>query len=71
MAFFIDGRAINSDNHGATPPIDLVSVTGNTATITATLPSLPATGYTYTLTAVYSGFGNVLPSVLYSPLLVT
>lgn len=71
VAFFLDGRAINADDSGAIPPIDLVPIAGGTATINAHLPTMPATGHTYTLTAVYSGDTQNLPSVLYSSILIT
>lgn len=71
VAFFLDGRAINSDDSGAIPPLDLVPVLGGSATINAHIPTMSATGHTYTLTAVYSGDTHNLPSVLYSTLLIT
>jgi len=71
VAFFIDGRAINSSDHGAVPPIELVPLNGGLASLSANLPSLPLTNQTYTLTAVYSGDSNFYPGILYSGLLVT
>jgi len=71
VSFFINGIPINPNDDSQTPPMYPVTLDGSgTATITATLPALPsgANSATYTVTAVYSGDMNHLPSIAYTSL---
>lgn len=74
VTFFIDGVPINSSNASSAPPLQPITLdqTG-TATITAHLPALPdgSISHTYTVTAVYSGDANHLPSIAYQSLPLT
>jgi hypothetical protein len=66
VTFYIDGVAINSTNSGPNPLPQPVAINGSgVATLTANLPALPDGGHThtYTVTAVYSGDANNLPSL--------
>lgn len=65
VTFFVNGIPITTGNDSNTAPLDPISVTGGTATLTANLPTLPdGNNYnTYSVTAVYSGHGNLLPSI--------
>jgi hypothetical protein len=71
VTFFINGAAINSTDDTAAPPLEAVAIDGSgVATITADLPALPdgTSTHTYTVTAVYSGDANNLPSIAYDSL---
>ncbi|SFI15061.1 beta-1,3-glucanase family protein [Planctomicrobium piriforme] len=66
VTFYIDGTPINSSNASSAPPLQPVTIDANgEATITATMPALPdgSNTHTYTVTAVYSGDANNLPSI--------
>ncbi|MFO0824393.1 MAG: beta-1,3-glucanase family protein [Gemmataceae bacterium] len=66
VTFYINGVAINSTNSGPNPLPQPVAINGSgVATLTANLPALPDGGHThtYTVTAVYSGDSNNLPSL--------
>lgn len=73
VTFYIDGVAINSTNAGPSPLLQPVTISSGTATLTANLPALPDGGHThtYTVTAVYSGDANHLPSIAEQSLKLT
>ena len=69
VAFFLNGAPLNSINNSAAPPLQLITMSGGAALITANLPATSDAGnpHTYTLTAVYSGDSNYLPTVTTLP----
>lgn len=80
VTFFIDGVPINTNNFGATPPLQPVTLVAgpassgySTASLTAHLPALPdgSLNRTYTVTAVYSGDATNEPSIASMPLKLT
>lgn len=71
VAFFLDGIALNEVNNSSSPPLQLKLLSPtmtqyeSSATINVNLPPTSDAGneHTYTVTAVYTGDGNFLPSV--------
>ena len=65
VALFMDGIPLNQYNNSSNPPVQLLTLSGGAASLSVTLPPTGDAGkrHTYTVTAVYSGDDNYLPTI--------